>query len=58
MRDSFAEAQHYKERAEHLRALAAQDENLQTREALLAVARDYDRLASKSMNLAQQKRAP
>jgi hypothetical protein len=58
MRDNFTEAQHYKERAEHLRALAAQDENLQTRESLLAVARDYDRLVSKFMNLAQQKREP
>jgi hypothetical protein len=58
MRDNFAEAQHYRERAENLRALAAQDENLQTREALLAVAHDYDRLAAKFMNLAQQKQAP
>jgi hypothetical protein len=31
--------------------LAAQDENLQTREALLAVARDYDRLSSKHLKL-------
>jgi hypothetical protein len=56
MRDRFAQAQHYSERAEQLRTLAAQDENLQTRDALLAVARDYDRLASKLLSSAQ--RAP
>jgi hypothetical protein len=39
MPENLAKAQHYREQAEHLRALAALDENLQTREALLAVAR-------------------
>jgi hypothetical protein len=57
MRDNFAEAQHYKERAEHLRALAVQDQNLQTREALMKVARDYDRMASKIMSQAEQKQS-
>jgi hypothetical protein len=57
MRDSFAEAQHYKERAEHLRALAVQDQNLQTREALMAIARDYDRMALKIMSQAEQKQS-
>ncbi|MBW8708296.1 MAG: hypothetical protein JF627_03380 [Alphaproteobacteria bacterium] len=48
--DYLSKAQLYRVRAENLRALAAQDENLQTREALLAVARDYDREASKLLN--------
>jgi hypothetical protein len=52
MPENLAKAQYYREHAENLRALAAQDDNLQTREALLAVARDYDRLSSKFLSVA------
>ena len=47
MSENLARAQYYQEQAEHLRALAAKDDNVKTREALLVVARDYDRLSSK-----------
>jgi hypothetical protein len=58
LRDYLAEARHYKDRAEHLRAIAAQDANPQTREALLAAAGDYDRLASKVIDLVKKKPPP
>lgn len=50
--DNLLRSQRYREQAENLRALAAQDDNLQTREGLLAVARDYDRLSAKHLKLA------
>ena len=40
-------AKHYKDQAEHLRGLASLDDNADTREALLSVARSYDRLHTK-----------
>ena len=40
-------AKHYKEQAEHLRVLASLDDIAETREALLTVARSYDRLYAK-----------
>jgi hypothetical protein len=52
--DNLARSQRYREQAENLRALAAKDDNLQTREALLLVARDYDRLSIKFLKLAGQ----
>jgi hypothetical protein len=42
MRDNLAEAQRCRERAEHLRMLAARNEIVQIQDALLAVARDYE----------------
>ena len=54
MSENLARAQHYREQADHLRVLAGKDDNLKTREALLVVARDYDRLSSKYMKLARQ----
>ena len=54
MSENLTRAQYYQEQAEHLRELAAKDDNVKTREALLVVARDYDRLSSKYMNLARR----
>jgi len=45
--DDHVKAQHYREQAENLRKLAAQDSNAETREALLSVALSYDRLSTK-----------
>ena len=47
MQDNFTKASHYRDQAAHLRNLAAQDENPDTREALLSVARKYGALAVK-----------
>ena len=49
MRDNNSKAQHYRDQAEHLRQLAALDDNAETREALLKVARAYSRLHTKYM---------
>jgi hypothetical protein len=57
MRDNLAEAQRCRERAEHLRMLAARNEIVQIQDALLAVARDYEGLASEYLRRAQQKGA-
>ena len=47
MHGNHSKAQHYRDQAEHLRMLAAQDDNPETREALLSVARKYDQLSAK-----------
>jgi hypothetical protein len=44
---------HYREQAVHLRTLAEQDDNVETREGLLEIARTYDRLHIKHLSLAQ-----
>ena len=56
--ENIGRAQTYYERAESLRMLAAQDEQIETREALLAVARSYDRLATKFLDLAKRDPSP
>jgi hypothetical protein len=48
--DYLSKAQRYREQAVNLRALAVKDEKPQTREALLAVARDYDCEAAMLLN--------
>ena len=53
--DHLAKAQHYRAQAENLRALAGMDENVETREALLTVARTYDRLHVKYLAQAESK---
>ena len=50
--DHLKKAMHYRDQAIHLRLLAGQDENVETREALLQVARTYDRLHIKHLALA------
>jgi hypothetical protein len=40
-------ADHYREQADNLRKLAALDSNEATRDALLDVARNYDRLSAR-----------
>jgi hypothetical protein len=47
--DHLRKAAHYRDQAAHLRTLAEQDENVETREALLQVARTYDRLHIKHL---------
>jgi hypothetical protein len=45
--DRQAKSDHYREHAKNLRMLAAQDDNAGTREALLDVALNYDRLSAR-----------
>ena len=52
MQDNLSKAQHYRDQAEHLRVLAGLDDHAETREALLTVARTYDRVHTKYMALA------
>jgi hypothetical protein len=54
MDENLTKAHHHRGHAENLRALAAQDDNLPTREALLVVARTYDRLYEKFLALSLQ----
>jgi hypothetical protein len=56
MEDNLTKAAHYRVQAENLRSLATQDENTPTREALLSVARTYDRLYTKYLGLAELKK--
>jgi hypothetical protein len=56
MDNNLTKAKHYRDQAENLRKLAAQDENTSTREALLSVARTHDRLYTKYLGLAKPKR--
>ncbi len=53
----LAKAKHYRDQAENLRSLAALDDNVETRESLLAVARTYDRLSEKFLERANAKGA-
>ena len=50
--DNLTRAHHYRDEAENLRKLAAKDDNQETREGLLEIARTYDRLYSKYLALA------
>jgi len=50
--DNLARAHHYRDEAINLRKLAEKDDNAETRESLLAVARTYDRLYGKYLALA------
>jgi hypothetical protein len=52
--DSLARAQHYREQAAHMRELAAQDQNDETRKALISLAENYDRLCLKYLGLTGQ----
>lgn len=49
--DNLTRAHHYRDEAINLRALAEKDDNPETRESLLSVARSYDRLYSKYLAL-------
>jgi hypothetical protein len=55
MDDNLTKAKHYRDEAENLRKLAALDDNAETREALLSVARTYDRLHVKYLGLGKPK---
>ena len=56
MDDNLVKVGNYRDRAANLRALAAQDENTQTREASLSIARKYDRLSTKFLTNSIPKR--
>ena len=53
--DYLTRAHHYRAEAENLRKLAEKDDNAETREGLLSIARTYDRLYTKYLALAEQK---
>ena len=57
MQDNVTKANRYRDQAAHLRSLAAQDDNPETREALLSVARTYDRLSAKYSAMIDPKKA-
>lgn len=54
MEDALLKAQHYRDRAAHLRSLAAKDENPNTHKALLQMAESCDRLYQKYLEVATQ----
>jgi hypothetical protein len=47
MEDDLSKAQHYRDQATHMRELAAKDQNVETRDALISLAQNYDRLCLK-----------
>jgi hypothetical protein len=47
MDDHLLRAQHYRDQAAHMRELAAEDQNEETRKALISLAENYDRLCLK-----------
>jgi hypothetical protein len=47
MANSLTKAKYYRDEAEHLRKQAAEEEDTQTREALLIIAKSCDRLYAK-----------
>jgi len=51
--DNFTKANHYRDQAANLRRLAELDDNAETREGLLSIARSYDRLCLKYLSLSQ-----
>jgi len=55
MEDYLVRAQHYRDLATHMRALAADEENEDARRALKSIAATYDQLAHKFIALAQPK---
>ena len=52
--DDLTRARHYRDEATNLRQLAQKDDNPETRESLLSVARSYDRLSRKYLALADR----
>jgi len=54
MDDNLTKAKHYRDQAENLRALAAQEDNLEARKALISTAGTYDRLHEKFLDRARQ----
>jgi hypothetical protein len=58
MNDNLTKARRYRDEAENLRILAAQDENISTRERLLTVAGEYDRLYAKYLSIAGERVKP
>ncbi len=56
MDNDLTNAKHYRDQAKNLRALAAKDENTSKPEALLFVARTYDRRYTKCLGLAEPRK--
>ena len=54
MEDHLSKAQHYRDQAAHMRELAAKDHNGETRNALISLAENYDRLSLKYFILAER----
>lgn len=52
MDDPLTKAQHYRHQALHMRELAEKDDNPQTREALIQLAENYERLYRKFVDIA------
>jgi hypothetical protein len=57
MRDTKVRAEAYRKKAAEVRALAEADKHVGTRDALLKIAEDYERLAKSLDALAESKEA-
>jgi hypothetical protein len=57
MNGKLSKAQHYRNQGDRLRELAAPDDNIETREALLSVARKCDQLSVKYSAMTRSKSA-